>query len=103
MSAQLLRFALGRALEHCDEPTVQSISAAVVQSGFPARTLVEEIVCRYPFRYRCDPARESDIIPLSLRDEMADWQADSIIVGESTAVCIRVLIRVALKHERTSR
>ena len=98
----MLRFALGRELEYCDEPTVQSISAAVVQSGFSARTLVEEIVCRYPFRDRRDTARESDIIPLSLRDEMADWQAGSIIVGESTAICIRVLIRVALKHERAS-
>ena len=60
VSAQMLRFALGRELEYYDEPTVQSISAAVVESGFSARTLVEEIVSSYPFRYRRDAARESD-------------------------------------------
>lgn len=60
VSAQMLRFALGRELEYYDEPTVQSISASVVRSGFSARTLVEEIVSSYPFRYRRDAARESD-------------------------------------------
>lgn len=60
MSAQMLRFALGRELEYYDEPTVQAISAAVVQGDFSARTLVEEIVSSYPFRYRRDAAQESD-------------------------------------------
>lgn len=60
MSAQMLKFALGRELEYYDEPTVQAISAAVVQGDFSARTLVEEIVGSYPFRYRRDAARESD-------------------------------------------
>ena len=60
MSAQMLRFALGRELEYYDEPTVQAISAAVVQGDFSARTLVEEIVGSYPFRYRRDAAREGD-------------------------------------------
>lgn len=60
ISAQMLRFALGRELEYYDEPTVQSIGEAVVQADFSARTLVEEIVSSYPFRYRRDAARESD-------------------------------------------
>ena len=60
ISAQMLRFALGRELEYYDEPTVRAISEAVVRSGFSAQTLVEEIVSSYPFRNRRDVARESD-------------------------------------------
>lgn len=60
ISAQMLRFALGRELEYYDEPTVRAISEAVIRSGFSAQTLVEEIVSSYPFRYRRDVVRESD-------------------------------------------
>lgn len=60
ISAQMLRFALGRELEYYDEPMVQTISAAVVQAGFSAQALIEGIVSSYPFRYRRDAAEESD-------------------------------------------
>ncbi len=52
VSGQMLRFALGRNLEYYDEPAVAGISQAVVQSGYRAATLIQEIVSSYPFRFR---------------------------------------------------
>ena len=52
VSAQMLKFALGRNLEYYDEPTVVQTGAALLRSGFRAQTLVEQIVSSYPFRYK---------------------------------------------------
>ena len=52
ISAQMLKFALGRDLEYYDEPAVQRISEAVMRSGYSASTMISEVVSSYPFRYR---------------------------------------------------
>lgn len=52
MSAQMLRFALGRDLEYYDEPVVQRISNATIRNGYSALTMIMEVADSYPFRYR---------------------------------------------------
>ena len=60
VSAQMLKFALGRDLEYYDEPTVQDISVAVTQAGYSAHALVDGIVRSYPFRFRRAAASTSE-------------------------------------------
>ena len=52
VSAQMLKFALGRDLEYFDEPAVQRISDNLIDRSFSAHALVLGIVESYPFRYR---------------------------------------------------
>ena len=52
VSAQTLKFALGRDLEYFDEPAVQEITQAVIRSDYSAKALISATVSSYPFRYR---------------------------------------------------
>ena len=52
VSAQTLKFALGRDLEYFDEPAVQEITQAVIGSDYSAQALISATVKSYPFRYR---------------------------------------------------
>ena len=56
VSAQMLKFALGRDLEYYDEPAVRETSDSVIRSDYSAQALVSGIVSSYPFRFRRDAA-----------------------------------------------
>ncbi len=52
ITAQMLKFALGRDLAYFDQPTVEEISKSVVESGFSPATLILGVVDSLPFRFR---------------------------------------------------
>lgn len=51
VSAQMLKFSLGRDLAYYDEPTVAALSDRLLKNGFRAIELVAGIVTSYPFRF----------------------------------------------------
>ena len=61
VTAQMLKFALGRDLEYYDEPTVREISRALIQGGFRPSTAIRGIVSSYPFRFRRESAGEKEV------------------------------------------
>jgi hypothetical protein len=52
---KMLAYALGRGLEHYDEPALKKITDQLAASEYKSTVLVAEIVKSYPFRYRKDP------------------------------------------------
>ncbi len=61
VTAQMLKFALGRDLEYYDEPTVREISRALIQGGFRPSTVIGGIVSSYPFRFRRGTTNENEV------------------------------------------
>jgi len=61
VARKMLSYALGRQLEYYDEPAVRKIIQAVTNDEYRFRTLVYGIVESYPFRYKKNPAGETDI------------------------------------------
>jgi hypothetical protein len=49
---RMLAFALGRELKHYDEAAIIKIIDALEKDGYSAKTLIEEVVLSYPFRYQ---------------------------------------------------
>ena len=52
VSERMLAFALGRELKHYDEAAIIKIIDALEKDGYSAKTLIEEVVLSYPFRYQ---------------------------------------------------
>jgi hypothetical protein len=52
LTKKMLGFALGRGLTGEDQCTVEEIVAKVKENEYRSQTLVAEIVCSVPFRYR---------------------------------------------------
>jgi hypothetical protein len=49
---RMLAYALGRALEPCDEPTVKQICETLKKEDYRAPVLIREIALSFPFNYR---------------------------------------------------
>ena len=49
---QMLVYALGRELQHFDEPTVREVTAALARDDYRFAALVRAIIKSYPFRHR---------------------------------------------------
>lgn len=61
-SAQMLSFALGRAVEECDEPALDEIARAVEADEGRFSTLVLEVVRSFPFQHRRNVAATGEAV-----------------------------------------
>jgi hypothetical protein len=52
ISERMLAFALGRELKHFDEAAIIKIIDALEKDDYSGKTLIEEVVLSYPFRYQ---------------------------------------------------
>jgi hypothetical protein len=60
-SAQMLSFALGRAVEECDEVAIDTIAHAVTEDDGRFSTLVLEVARSFPFQHRRNVPQAADI------------------------------------------
>jgi hypothetical protein len=60
-SAQMLSFALGRAVEECDEVAIDTIARAVTEDDGRFSTLVLEVARSFPFQHRRNVPQAADI------------------------------------------
>ncbi|MEK6477947.1 DUF1592 domain-containing protein [Catalinimonas sp. 4WD22] len=63
ISERMFTYAIGRSIEFVDEPTMQNLTKALIESNFNSTALIKELVNSYPFRYRTnDYGRKLDVL-----------------------------------------
>lgn len=63
ISERMFTYAIGRSIEFVDEPTMQTLTKALLESNFNSTTLIKTLVNSYPFRYRTnDYGRKLDVL-----------------------------------------